>query len=85
MTTPEQLTKWREAGNAAWRTHNNPIFSHTPQTTYVCGYLRRCQETEQAIKDARKQTLEEAIALFNQPHVEHFGSNIVEMLEELLK
>ena len=63
MTTPEQLTKWREAGNAAWRTHNNPIFSHTPQTTYVCGYLRRCQETEQAIKDARKQALEESIEI----------------------
>lgn len=39
-----------------------------------------CLATWQA---SRKQALEDAIALFNQPHVEHFGSNIVEMLEEL--
>lgn len=33
----------------------------------------------------RKQALEDAVALFNQPHVEHFGSSVVEMLEELIK
>ena len=52
---------------------------------YICGTTFPMYVSWQAAEAfARKQALEDAIALFNQPHVEHFGSNIVEMLEELL-
>lgn len=33
---------------------------------FELGYLRRCQETEQAIKDARKRALEEALKCFDE-------------------
>ena len=61
-TTPEQLQAWREEFE---KTETNPYLEKTALGMYAVtsienrwqGYLRRCQETEQAIKDARKQAL----------------------------
>lgn len=71
MTTPEQLQAWRKEFEAQ-------LLPATEMTLDVMGkywlngletqwqgYLRAKQETEQAIKNARKQALEEAIAICN--------------------
>ena len=62
MTTPEQLAKWRGEAKSAFRSDYGSFLPEN-KAPYIEGYLRRCQETEQAIKDARKQALEEAIAI----------------------
>lgn len=65
--TNEQLAKW-VAEFDAWFIHQHTsagIDRSLQQAHSWNGYLRRCQETEQAIKDARKQALKEAIAICN--------------------
>ena len=39
----------------------------------------------EAWQASRKQALEEAMALFPQPHMEYFGATIQEEIQELLK
>lgn len=63
MSNETQLAKWREAGEKAWMEDLSVDMRAHPKKMYAAGYLRAKQETEQAIKDARKQALEDAIAI----------------------
>ena len=68
MTTPYQLAKWREEFETNTKPHKLVRYSGGAyQLDYMedtwTGYLRAKQENEQAIKDARKLALEEAIAI----------------------
>lgn len=92
MTTPEQLAKWREEFE---KTETNPYLEKTVLGMYAVtsienrwqGYLRRCQETEQALKDARKQALEEVLALANDESTNYCNSDFFEFeqaIKELL-
>lgn len=51
MTTPEQLQAWREAAYISLE--NEPDNWGIDGGGYAAGYLRRCQETEQAMKLAK--------------------------------
>ena len=70
MTTPEQLAKWREEFESklkgddrmSYCSTSRPFVNKSIQSEWQ-GYLRAKQETEKAIKDARKQALEESIEI----------------------
>ena len=75
MTTPEQLQVWLEEFESAYstvelkrieRNDNGTIFleyENVYRSKELQCYLRAKQETAQAIKDARKQALEDALAI----------------------
>ena len=70
MTTPEltiaeqmQITKWEILANRYYQSDDSVYEGDDAEHCYKMGYLRAKRETEQAIKDARKQALEEAIAI----------------------
>jgi hypothetical protein len=56
-TTPEQLQAWRDRWCTLFPQWADGIGILSAASWQ--GYMRRCQETEQAIKDARKQALED--------------------------
>lgn len=71
-TTPEQMQEWRVKFESFYsddrecmltRDANSGDYVNETIDSGWWGYLRRCKETEQAIKDARKQALEDAIAI----------------------
>lgn len=62
--TPEQTAQWREEAQKVWNEQGRAHWVNMAGfNNYAAGYLRRCQETEQAIKDAKKQALEEVYNL----------------------
>ena len=64
-STPEQLQVWRDIGHQKWMDDDSVVHDSKQKDCYIAGYLRAKQETKQAIKDARKQTLEEVLAICN--------------------
>ena len=57
-TTPEQLQAWREKFEKAENPYHtdrqpNGVYTLNAIENRWKGYLRRCQETEQAVKDAK--------------------------------
>lgn len=70
MTTPEQLQAWQDEAEAIW-TKDHTLNSPYPKQHFIAGYLRRCQETEQAIKDARKQAIEDCANFAKDWAMEH--------------
>lgn len=68
-TTPEQIAKWREEFEATYLPEHllqrHGVYIDRDIQHSWQGYLRAKQETEQAVKDARRQALEEAIAICN--------------------
>lgn len=73
MTTPEQLAKWTATFEEWFATQLTVagIPRHIQQGYALHGYLRRCQETEQAIKDARKQVIEDCANFAKDWAMEH--------------
>ena len=58
MTTPEQLAKWREEFESIYHPSDctirfNNRYANLNLEGFWQGYLRRCQETEQAMKLAK--------------------------------
>ena len=81
MTTPEQLAKWREDWELQFPQWADGVGILSAASWQ--GYLRAKQETEQAIKDARKHALEDVIQCINS---ERGGSsdNLILAIERLL-
>lgn len=82
-TTPEQLQAWREEFEKPLKLLPNYLkrlpqrrdeYANDEAECEWQGYLRRCQETEQAIKDAHKQALEEALKLAEDRRLDLDGS-----------
>lgn len=81
LAFPEILKKNYPYLDTALRTKGAPFkyiqfATESVWLAFEAGYLRRCQETEQAIKDARKQALEEARDLFSESFA-MLSSNVV--------
>lgn len=71
--TPEQLAKWREE------------FISTTIESMWQGYIHAKQENEQALKDARKQALEDTLDLFPQGFAMLSTNQVREIIRGLLK
>ncbi len=88
MTTPEQLAKWREEFEATYGVNKvaikqiSGIYADWNVECEWQGYLLAKQETEQAVKDARRQTLEDAASILTMWTNSHSKNEII---EELLK
>lgn len=88
MTTPTQLAKSQQEAEDYLREKYGAYRGHFAwrelEVAYTTAYLRAKQETEQAIKDARKQALEDVIQCINS---ERGGSsdNLILAIERLLK
>ena len=82
MTTPEQLQAWREVGEKSWMEDLSIDMRTHPQDTYAAGYIRRCQEAEQSIKDARDIAIQECL-LSCREEIEH-GNATAEQVEKRL-
>ena len=61
--TPEQLARWHEDADTAYARDLDVHISSPSREAYTAGYIFAKQENEQAIKDARKLALEEAMKL----------------------
>lgn len=71
MTNETQLAKCREDATKAWLSDGLIDVGQPAHTAYIAGYLRRCQETEQAIKDARKQVISDCANFAKDWAMEH--------------
>lgn len=71
MTTPEKIAEWSKEAKFAYGCDNKVTTSSGPYSAYIAGYLRVKQETEQAIKDARKQAIEDCANFAKDWAMEH--------------
>lgn len=85
-TTPEQLQAFRDIASAEYLNDDNIRVKDIAEEHYIAGYLRAKQETEQAIKDARKQALEEAANILSCVHgssdYRRYAAKIKELLND---
>lgn len=85
--TPEQLAKWREefakAFPARLLSASHGVVNNNDYV--LVGYIRAKQETEQALKDARNQALEDALDLFPQGFAMLSTNQVREIIRGLLK
>lgn len=86
VTKPEQLAKWREDAEYIWVREPSFEGDGWPTDCFVAGYVRAMQKNEQAVKDARKQALEDAYAIYDAIYEQAQElSHVKDGLRELLK
>ena len=81
--TPEQLARWHEDADTAYARDLDVHISSPSREAYTAGYILAKQESEQAIKDARKLALEDAMNICHKLAANPLDANQVLAMSEI--